>query len=81
MTGGLAWVLDADGDIVANTRYHDDFLEAVAFNEATAEEKASLRELLDEHVRLTDSVLATGLLGNWENASKEFVLFRPKPQA
>ena len=81
MTGGLAWVLDRDGDIVAETRYHDEFLEAVAFEACTAEEQSSLRELLEEHVRLTDSVLATGLLGDWEKASKEFVLFRPKPQA
>ena len=81
MTGGLAWVLDLDGDIVAKTRYHDEFLEAVAFEACTAEEQASLRELLEEHVRLTDSVLATGLLGDWEGTSKDFVLFRPKPQA
>jgi glutamate synthase (ferredoxin) len=81
MTGGLAWVLDGDGEIVAKTRYHDEFLEAVAFDACTAEEQASLRVLLEEHVRLTDSVLATGLLSDWENASKDFVLFKPKPQA
>jgi glutamate synthase (ferredoxin) len=81
MTGGLAWVLDGDGDIVSKTRYHDDFLEAITFEACTAEEQRSLRELLDEHVRLTDSVLATGLLRDWEKASKDFVLFRPKPQA
>jgi glutamate synthase (NADPH/NADH) large chain len=81
MTGGQAWVFDAEGDIVTKTRYHDDFLEAVAFDASTAEEQASLRALLEEHVRLTDSVLATGLLGDWENTSKDFVLFRPKPQA
>ena len=76
MTGGLAWVLDRDGEIVAKTRYHDEFLEAVAFEACTAEEQASLRALLEEHVRLTDSVLATGLLSDWESAAKEFVLFR-----
>jgi glutamate synthase (ferredoxin) len=81
MTGGLAWVFDSDGDIVAKTRYHEDFLEAVAFDACTPEEQASLRELLDEHVRLTDSVLARGMLSEWESAAKEFVLFRPKPQA
>jgi glutamate synthase (NADPH/NADH) large chain len=81
MTGGLAWVLDRDGEIVAKTRYHDEFLEAVAFEACTAEEQASLRELVKEHVRLTDSVLANGLLNEWESAAKEFVLFRPKPQA
>ena len=81
MTGGLAWVLDRDGEIVAKTRYHDEFLEAVAFEACTAEEQTSLRALLDEHVRLTDSVLASGLLADWESAAKEFVMFKPKPQA
>jgi glutamate synthase (NADPH/NADH) large chain len=81
MTGGLAWVLDREGEIVAKTRYHDEFLEAVAFEACMAEEQASLRELLNEHVRLTDSVLASGLLSDWESAAKEFVLFRPKAQA
>jgi glutamate synthase (ferredoxin) len=81
MTGGLAWVLDRDGEIVEKTRYHDEFLEAVAFEACTADEQCSLRGLLDEHVRLTDSVLAQGMLHDWESAAKEFVLFRPKPQA
>jgi glutamate synthase (NADPH/NADH) large chain len=81
MTGGLAWVLDREGEIVAKTRFHDEFLEAVAFEACTAEEQNSLRALLDEHVRLTDSVLAQGMLSDWERAAKEFVLFRPKPQA
>ncbi|HEY4009965.1 MAG TPA: glutamate synthase-related protein, partial [Acidobacteriaceae bacterium] len=81
MTGGLAWVLDRDGEIVAKTRYHDEFLEAVAFEACSADEQSSLRALLEEHVRLTDSVLATGLIADWESAAKEFVLFRPKPQA
>ncbi|HEX5282893.1 MAG TPA: glutamate synthase-related protein [Bryocella sp.] len=81
MTGGLAWVLDRDGEIVEKTRYHDEFLEAVAFDACTAEEQAQLRGLLEEHVRLTDSVLASGMLNDWESAAKEFVLFRPKPQA
>ncbi len=81
MTGGLAWVLDRDREIVANTRFHDDFLEAVEFGACTAEEQSSLRALLNEHVRLTDSVLAEALLADWESTAKEFVLFRPKPQA
>ncbi|HTV08964.1 MAG TPA: glutamate synthase-related protein [Candidatus Aquilonibacter sp.] len=81
MTGGLAWVLDRDGEIVAKTRYHDDFLEAIAFEACTAEEQAALRALLEEHVRSTDSALAQGMLSDWQNAAKEFVLFKPKPQA
>ncbi|HVG26988.1 MAG TPA: glutamate synthase-related protein, partial [Acidobacteriaceae bacterium] len=81
MTGGTAWVLDRDGEIVAKTRYHDEFLEAVRFADSTAEEQEALRGLLEEHVRLTGSVLAGGMLGNWAEAAREFVLFRPRPQA
>ena len=69
------------GEIVEKTRYHDEFLEAVAFEACTPEEQCALRGLLEEHVRLTDSVLAQGMLADWESAAKEFVLFRPKPQA
>ncbi|HSU19057.1 MAG TPA: glutamate synthase-related protein [Acidobacteriaceae bacterium] len=81
MTGGLAWVLDQDGSIVENTRYHDDFLEAVSFEACSAEEQTSVRELLEQHVELTGSVLAEGMLADWTNAAQELVLFRPKPQA
>jgi glutamate synthase (NADPH/NADH) large chain len=81
MTGGLAWVLDRDSEIVAKQRYHDDFLEAVAYEACAEDEQSALRALLDEHVRLTESVLAQGLIADWENSAKDFVLFRPKPQA
>ena len=33
MTGGTAWILDADGSVLAGERYHADFLQAVHFNQ------------------------------------------------
>ncbi|HLI78259.1 MAG TPA: hypothetical protein VKV02_15035, partial [Acidobacteriaceae bacterium] len=81
MTGGTAWVLDQDGDVLGKQRYHAEFLEARSFPECTAEEQDGLRGLLEEHVRLTGSELATGLLANWTEAAKPFVSFVPKPQA
>ena len=32
MTGGLAWVYDADGSFVSDVRYHPEFLDAEGFN-------------------------------------------------
>jgi glutamate synthase (NADPH/NADH) large chain len=81
MTGGLAWVLDRDQTIVERERYHADFLEAKAYGECSVEEQAALRSLIEEHVRLTESVLGQSLLDDWAEAAEEFVLFTPKPQA
>jgi glutamate synthase (ferredoxin) len=81
MTGGTAWVFDEDGTMVSETRYHDEFLEAVPFAQAEPAKQAALKALLEEHVRLAQSVLAEKLLKDWAGASSKFVLFVPKPQA
>jgi glutamate synthase (ferredoxin) len=81
MTGGLAWVLDEDQTMVSEGRYHDDFLEAAAFEQATAEHQATLRALIEEHVTLAHSTLGQQLLADWDAVSRRFVLFTPKPQA
>jgi glutamate synthase (NADPH/NADH) large chain len=81
MTGGTAWVLDRDQEIVSKGRYHEDFLEARAFAECSAEEQSVLRVLIEEHVRLSGSALGQRLLDDWANAAEEFLLFVPKPQA
>ncbi len=81
MTGGTAWVLDEDGDVLGEQRYHAEFLEARPFAECSAEEQGSLHGLLEEHVRLTGSELASGLLSDWAAAAKAFAFFVAKPQA
>jgi glutamate synthase (NADPH/NADH) large chain len=81
MTGGLAWVLDRGGRMQREQRYHTEFLSAVPFAAATEEQRAGLKALLEEHVRLAKSVVAAGLLADWETAAEEFCLFVPKPQA
>ena len=37
MTGGLAWVYDADGSFIKSLRYHPEFLEAEAFRTVASE--------------------------------------------
>ena len=81
MTGGTAWVLDRRRRMIAETRYHTEFLEAAPFEAVDGEQQQALKALLEEHVKLSHSVLAGTVLGAWPDAAKEFVLFTPKPQA
>jgi glutamate synthase (NADPH/NADH) large chain len=81
MTGGLAWVRDESQTMVAESRYHDDFLEAQVFAETPPEQQTALRSLLEEHVRLAESALGKWLLSSWPQVSQQFVLFTPKLQA
>ena len=81
MTGGVAWVFDADGSLLRDKRYHHDFLEAQTFATTAVEQQGKLQALLEEHVRLAQSTLAKRLLANWKTKADGFVLFTPKPQA
>jgi glutamate synthase (NADPH/NADH) large chain len=81
MTGGLAWVYDAEQTMVSAGRYHDEFLGAQNFADTTGEEKESLKALIAEHVALSHSRLGERLLADWDEAAAKFVLFTPKPQA
>jgi glutamate synthase (ferredoxin) len=80
MTGGTAWVLDDEGTMISEGRYHDEFLEAMLYAEAPEESKAQLKSLIEEHVRLAKSALGEKLLRYWDSAAGRFVLFVAKPQ-
>jgi glutamate synthase (ferredoxin) len=81
MTGGLAWVLDEEQTMIAETRYHDEFLSAASFAETSEEQQAGLKSLIEEHVKLAKSSLGERLLEDWAEVVSKFVLFTPKPQA
>jgi glutamate synthase (NADPH/NADH) large chain len=81
MTGGLAWVYDAQQTMISEVRYHNDFLDAQTFAEAAVEQQRGLRALIEEHVSLAHSRLGERLLADWPNHSANFILFTPKPQA
>ena len=81
MTGGLAWVYDAQQTMISEVRYHNDFLEAQSFAETTIEQQAGLRTLIEQHVNLAHSRLGERLLADWPNVSANLILFTPKPQA
>ncbi|WP_263372457.1 glutamate synthase-related protein [Granulicella cerasi] len=80
MTGGTAWVWDIDGDILRDTRYHTEFLEAVKFDDATPEQQAGLHALVKQQKELAHSKLAEKMLAKWPAYTPQMVLFVPKPQ-
>ena len=81
MTGGLAWVNDADGSFVRDVRYHPEFLTATMYEQASAEAREALRRLLELHRAASLSSLAERMLVNWSRCAESFVLLTPKPQA
>ena len=59
MTGGTAYVWDADGSFVAEQKFHPEFVETKPLDECACKEQAALRELLHQHVRKTGSRAGT----------------------
>jgi glutamate synthase (ferredoxin) len=80
MTGGLAWVYDADGSFVSGLRYHPEFIEAEGFASVDAESQESLRALIEMHVERSESGLGRAMLANWPQSAQAFVRLTPKPQ-
>jgi glutamate synthase (NADPH/NADH) large chain len=80
MTGGLAWVYDADGSFIKARRYHPEFLEAEAFANAGAEAQLVLKALLAVHAERSRSSLSKRMLEDWDSRAQAFVRLTPKPQ-
>ena len=81
MTGGLAWVFDADGSFVREGRFHPDFVTADSFAEADEAARESLRALVGRHAEDSGSSLAGAMLADWPGSAAGFVRLTPKPQA
>jgi glutamate synthase (NADPH/NADH) large chain len=80
MTGGLAWVYDADGSFVSGHRYHPEFLLAEAFGAVDDEAQDCLRTLIEAHGQRSGSELARTMLTGWPQSAGAFVRLSPKPQ-
>jgi glutamate synthase (ferredoxin) len=81
MTGGLAWVYDADGSFVRDGRYHPEFLVAEGFDSVEREAQDRLRTLIEMHLERSGSGLAQMMLADWPGKAGAFVRLTPKPQA
>jgi glutamate synthase domain-containing protein 3 len=72
MSGGVAYVLDADGGFESRCN-----TTLVSFEEIDEADATELRELIEEHHRRTDSPVAARLLADWEQTLPRFVKVMP----
>lgn len=72
MSGGVAYVLDADGTFA--TRLNT---EMVAIEDMDDEDRKRLEDLVEAHRRETDSTVAEALLADWESSLDRFVKVMP----
>jgi glutamate synthase (ferredoxin) len=80
MTGGLAWVYDADGSFVREMRFHPEFVAAESFGAVDDDAREVLLGLIERHAEEAESGLARAMLADWERYSGGFVRLSPKPQ-
>jgi glutamate synthase (ferredoxin) len=73
MSGGFAYVLDANGDFKRHCN-----LEMVELEALPVEDADTVKEMLKRHVRYTSSTVAQKLLDNWKAAQTKFVKVVPK---
>ena len=81
MTGGLAWVYDADGSFVSGKRYHPEFIAAEGFTFVDTESQDALKALIQAHAEESASGLAKAMLADWPKQAAAFVRLTPVPQA
>ncbi|NQZ60120.1 MAG: glutamate synthase subunit alpha, partial [Lentisphaeraceae bacterium] len=74
MSGGIAYILDKDGEFV-NKRCNKELvaLEAVT----VAEDVAELKEMIANHLKYTNSSVAQKVLDNWDATLPKFVKVMP----
>jgi glutamate synthase (NADPH/NADH) large chain len=73
MSGGIAWVYDADNSFAENCNG-----EMVDLDPLTDKDAEQIITLLRKHVSLTGSKLAQKMLKNWDEVSTKFVKVYPK---
>jgi glutamate synthase (NADPH/NADH) large chain len=73
MSGGIAYVLDADGTL--ESRFNKD---SADIEQPTAEDLVYLQSRIQVHLDLTGSERAKALLGDWNTASGQFVKVFPR---
>ena len=80
MTGGLAWVYDADQTFVGEGRFHPEFVTPTPYDQVDDEARAQLQTIVSTHAAESSSSLAKAMLADWPAAATRFVLMVPKPQ-
>ncbi len=74
MSGGVAYILDEKGDFA--TRCNTEMVNLEKLEDP--EEIQELHQMLENHVRYTNSTKATQVLANWEDMKPQFVKVMPR---
>ncbi|MDR9457041.1 MAG: glutamate synthase large subunit [Salegentibacter sp.] len=73
MSGGIAYIFNPEDKLD-----HNNFnMEMIELEEASAENKTEVKELIEKHKAYTDSELATEILKNWEENAGKFIKVMP----
>ena len=72
MSGGVAYVFDAEGDFASRCNG-----EMVGLEQLDAADAAILKGMIEKHEEHTGSALATMMLINWQNVLPQFVKVMP----
>ncbi|KAL0470749.1 glutamate synthase [Neurospora intermedia] len=75
MSGGIAYILDIQGDFL--TKLNTEMVEASTLEEAEPEEIAFIRSLVEDHHHYTGSELAARILVDFSRALKRFIKVLP----
>lgn len=73
MSGGLAWIYDVKGDFKKRCN-----LEMVDLDPLDQADEERIQVLLKNHIRLTDSKVASFILSDWKNQASCFIKVFPK---
>jgi glutamate synthase (ferredoxin) len=72
MSGGVAYILDAEGDFASRCN-----TEMVGLEQLDEADRATIKGMIEKHAECTESSLATKILADWANVVQRFVKVMP----
>ncbi len=78
MSGGIAYILNHDGELA--TRFNTEMADLLDVSSGS-EYDQELRTMIENHARYTDSSLADAMLADWHGSLKRFKMVMPKDYA
>jgi len=77
MSGGVAYVLDEEGDFV-NKRLNHEMVKVYPLVECDDDEIAAIKSQIEQHVEYTDSKRGQAILDEWESFLEKFIKVMPE---
>ncbi|MBI5389215.1 glutamate synthase large subunit [Candidatus Woesearchaeota archaeon] len=74
MSGGVAYVLDAEGDFA--TRCNREMVDLEPLSDQA--DIREVKQMIEQHILYTESTLAKGILNSWEKTASTFVKVMPR---